>query len=329
MARCEVSLELVDYLKDELDEDERVRIEKHLVACEPCQRELEVIRQTFGTLHRDLVPIELSAHFRIALASRLDEATTAAVHGPQTGLRAVRPSSRLLREPNKGFATRVVEHARRSPYFALSILAHAAAILVAATVVVMLPRGTAETPPHEGIIIEKPPPHPEDINATLMAAYRDRTRVPRIESRAETVAGGIRVDLGLLMTPPQGTIVLLPDPRLRCVRGFPADHDRGPRSADLLAQYPDAVACSIRETKIDVPEAIAKDFLPAGETYVVQFIVAKTNQECLEFWSKPSWNDLEARCRRAGFATAFPTTAGETWAAILRRREAHGLTTTS
>jgi len=290
MSRCDSAPDLVEYSKGELEPAAAELVATHLRECPACRRELASIDAVFSALRRDLVPIELSAHFRLALARRIDSPADSAGPGRE------RPSVRILRECDPGTATRLVAHAKRSPYFVLSLFAHAAAVLLVAGLVFMF--GRKEPPAAPTLHFRLATPDAEDAGSArrLASAVRLRRSATRTESRARPVEGGVEVDLASLLTPPTGRLMLYGDAELGCVRALPLSAEEPLLAAQLREAHPDAVEAAVDGTLLRIPDTLARSHLPTADLFV--FALADT----IEFWSRPTWNSLDERCRREGLS---------------------------
>ncbi len=289
MTACEFSLELVDYLKGEMDAAEAQRVEEHLERCEACRHELASLKQTLNALHKDLVPIELSAHFRLALARRLDEALNAQRCGAPRGEKV---SSRSQRSRAPRLLGRVAAQARRSPYFALSLLAHAALIIIAAAIFVTISRARSSAvspvPPAAATAANTQ----EENTAALAAAYQMRAQAPRVEVALEqTPQGEMRVNLAALLLQADEILLLEGDPLLRCLRGYRADRQK---LEEMRTRHRDSVVCTLAEGYLALPANLAAAYLGA-EKRLLAISLETTEADCIEIWTAAAWRDLERR----------------------------------
>lgn len=307
----DIESELVSFCKDELTPAERAEVEAHLAQCAACRAELASIEQTFGALRKDLVPIELSAHFRIALTDRIDQATQAAT---PAGLHVVRSSERHIRDMKRPLVTRLYDHARRSPYFAASVFLHAAAALLIVAVFLQV----NNTQPGTGtVVIEQTPvaAHPlDDERQTLQAAWRIRREAPSFTTRAVVTPNGLAVDVAQSMTE-DGPAVLIADDVLQCVMIFPVDRENTPSGEALQAKLPGAVMGSIQNARVRIPSTVARDFVSADNDLRV-FQLARR----LEIWGEPRWTEVD-RTFGAGIGTAGIDIPAHLVAAILPKRD--------
>ncbi len=296
--------EWIDYVKGEVGPEERNEMDAHLAACEVCRKEVEGLRRTFDALQEELVPIELSAHFRMALADRLEEATdeTARV-GPaseEQKTRAMRASERHIREMKKPVVTRLWEHARRSPYFAVSLLAHAAALLVIFAILVKM-QGAPEAP---RLVVERGGPneeyrlHPQ--TRFEVPAYLTRRAAPHLSIRAVDVDDGIQVNLALFMMPDDDRdLVLVREERLGCVQGFFADTDEERRA--IQKKHESAIVRTIEDYRLTIPTKLVARL--EGERDEARDLFVFRLQDRYEFWSHASWKRLDDRYQHLSVAS--------------------------
>ncbi len=308
-------MDLVSYHKDEMPAEDRAVVEEHLAECEACRGELENIEQTFNVLHQDLVPIELSAHFRLAMADRLDEATHVAAQAKVAGLHAVRPSERHLEEMDRPFVARLWQHARRSPYFAASLLLHAAAALIVLGLFIQLRRVQSsrdERPPRR-LHVER---GSDDVREgpDLRQVVGRRRSVFSYQTKPEFTATGITVSVQQSMKE-DGNVVLVADETLSCVMAFLTDREdrKSLPSQGVLKEYPGSMQASIQNARLKVPSSIVGDLFDSTDRLVVFDL-----DDRLEFWSVNRWNALQQEVDSA--ITRLPAGLPHLIAAILPRR---------
>jgi len=303
----EIEPELVGYLKDELAAAEREAVERHLAACPVCQEDLERYRQTFATLRRELTPIQLSAHFRLALAERIAAAETG-----KTSFKIVRSSERHRAELDKPALTYLWEHAKRSPYFAASLLVHAAAITVIVAAVFNFGQPIEQRRPQVSYtIVDDDPDAFAEMPAPGHIAYsyrKDVRKVPVTGRKLET--GAVRVDVGALTMLANDTLVLVGDNTLHCVRAYFTDPASGLTAAALLSQYENSVLCKIANAELDIPPALAQASLDNLSLLVLDM------QGGLEIWTQPTWQSFESKWRNS-----FTSREQEQWREITLRKE--------
>ncbi|MFB3882540.1 MAG: anti-sigma factor [Armatimonadota bacterium] len=79
---CELAQSLIgDYLDEELSEELRDRVRRHLVQCRQCAWEAESIRETLSALRASSLPTEPTPEFRERLLMHLLKDHRAAVAG--------------------------------------------------------------------------------------------------------------------------------------------------------------------------------------------------------------------------------------------------------
>ncbi len=278
--------ELVDYLKDELDSEVRRQVEAHLSGCEECCKEREILEQTFDTLARELVPIELSAHFRMALAERLDAATIESGQDQPDQPHIVRSSERHIRDMKRPAVIKLWDHAKRSPYFAASLVLHAAALLIICAAVVKM---QAQSRKIVTIESRQPANTGSACAQPEFTAYLARKDAHRIKTRAVPVSNGMRVDLSQLYFMGKQELVLVGDDDLSCVRGYFVESESGNSRNLLMKQYPDATSGIISNAEVDLPMSLARYISASRELFVFRL------KDRLEFWSRPTWNRLRRK----------------------------------
>lgn len=304
--------ELVSYIKDELTPAERDEIKEHLDSCELCRDELTALNRTFDALHKELVPIELSAHFRIALMDRIDEATQASA---QQSPKPVRQSKRHLNDMDRPVITRLFDHARRSPYFALSMAVHAVAALIVLGVFIQMNRMGDNN--RENVIVHGED-NAQDSNVNdanfMRTAWQTRREAPSFTTMAAAATGGVKLDVTQSMTE-DGAVVLVPDRRLDCVVALLADREGRKRSEELLATVPQAVAGTIENATLVIPATMSGDLFTAGDALRVFQFAGR-----LEVWSDAHWSELSGRFT-AGIDATRADVPSHLIAAVLPRRE--------
>jgi len=73
--RCPEIRDLLDpFLDDELAEETRTRVERHLLRCSECGFQVRTLEQTRALLRDAYPPVESSPAFREKMAARLDHA---------------------------------------------------------------------------------------------------------------------------------------------------------------------------------------------------------------------------------------------------------------
>jgi len=308
---CEaLESQLIDYLKDELAPGEREVVDAHLAGCEACRTELHALEATFDVLRRELVPIELSAHFRMALADRLDEATQATLAAAPAH-KAVRASERHIREMRRPTLVKFWDHARRSPYFAVSLLLHAAAFCI---IIAILVKTQTEQPPQMlNPDVEAAIEQNRVLRDPGFQAFQRRADAPVIRTRAVAVAEGMQVDLAQFMVLSDETLVLVGDNELNCVQGFVAGGEDTPSVETLISQHPGASVERMEKAKVTIPQALGSYFKPSLELFVFRL------NGRYEFWSQPTWNQLRKRFRNVTLA-ACPVEWPVPLAALLQRQ---------
>lgn len=301
---------LIDYHKGELLPGEVQKVEAHLAECPACAAVLENVRGIFGKLREELVPVEMSAHFRAALHERIRaEAEAASVpavgeESPVT-LAPLRPptmwhSERYLREMRKPLVQKIWAHARRSPYFAASVLLHGVAAVVLVALLVQLhtkptphPLPTAEAvDPGMGERIYEYVIEPEGQYAVYAAAYHQRTGRPHVLTRAVREGDWVHVDVSQFAG--QATLVAVPDLYFGMIRMYFADGDGYPDSAGLMSRFSQGTLCRVERNVVGIPGAVADPVFGDGSAVRIFDM-----EDRLELWNEERWNHLESIVRMA------------------------------
>ncbi|MBN2714164.1 MAG: hypothetical protein JXR97_17225 [Planctomycetes bacterium] len=321
MNENEAMLELVSYYKGELESEKKALVEEQLEKSAACRKELEAIGRTFDALHKELVPIELSAHFRMALADRLDEATQPAQ--TKGGIEIIRSSERHLRDMKKPAVIRMVEHAKRSPYFAASLLLHAAAVTLLVGFYFHM-RSTQPQQPgsnNQLVVSNEISMIPEDAatkrKMDRFNAYSFRSRVPGFTTKAEYAPGGIVVNVAQTMKE-DGNIVLDVNSGLSCVVAILTDGEGQPATESILKEFPNAVAARIQNSRIKIPSTVAMDYMDATSNLHVFDLGSQ-----IEIWNEPKWTELKSEFEKmtASHASSSYALCTPERFAILPRRE--------
>lgn len=309
----ELGPELIDYIKGELEPERLKTVETHLAKCAHCRTEAEGLKQTLAALRGELVPIELSAHFRLALADRIDEAAT---RGRSTLPRAAQPSERRVPGMRKSAAALLLDHARRSPYFAASLLAHAAMLALVCAVLLRDAHVTREEKLHNAA--SEPASEPATYTALASpryAAYLSRSEARRIETEAQRTDGDVRVSLATLYFVEDADLVLTVDRELGCVKGYYAAAEGENSRAALLQRNPGAAEARIENATLVVPSRLAACLRPS-----LNLVVFSLNDR-LELWSKPTWESFGKEFAAAPAGSTETALADCRAAALPSRRE--------
>lgn len=295
--------DLVSYLKGELTSTESEAIENELTQSASLREELESLKQTFAMLQKELVPIELSAHFRMALMETIEEKTSADESEKAQEkehiikLPEIRQSERHIREMKKPAASRLLEHARRSPYFAISIALHAAAVMILVSIFIQgktgndRPRvnvhgGRGGETGHEVVISMAP------SQQFKLAAVRQRQGYGFL-SKPTANPTGLTINLAQAMRD-DNTVVLTTHPQFNCVVAFLTDRKGQPTSEELLKRFPGSVASQIANAALNIPQAMVGDRF-AADTPLRVFNL----DDRIEIWNEKRWQELQTNLTQA------------------------------
>lgn len=298
----EVLDELVAYDRGELDAHDLLRIGDHIAACENCRAELHALRSTMQLLRHSLVAVEPSANIRQRMRERIS-----------------RPRSMLSRRrfitmgrASAGWQGLLTDRLRRSPYFAASLLAHAALLLVALGVGVY----------YWGADGDRDETHA--IRAVHTASQRARA-MHGIRTQAMRVS--TRLNQNQLDLTPHSraasaeAVYLAGDPQNGCIWAFPVGGPTNRSEEDFRRQMRRRNSLGLfsrvpnKDGRFAIPEALSAQYLEGVKEVVVVDLLTTPRKERLEIWSASRWNAYRNDPRYAGSLSFGPLYAAclTTW----------------